>query len=63
MKLSDAHMEATELWAEVGNPPIRNDIETPEDFVQLGMALLIGDDKYVKSFMEIYTTFNNRSKY
>jgi hypothetical protein len=63
MKLSDAHIEATELWAEVGNQPVRNDIETPEDFIELGNALLTGNEKYVKAFLEIYTTFNNRSKY
>ena len=61
--LSDAHAEATEIWAEVGNNPI-NTFSTHMDnasFDTLVYAVALNDESFVKSFMEILTTFNHRS--
>ena len=61
--LSDSHAEATEIWAEVGNNPINiysTDIDNKE-FDTLVYAVALNDESFVKSFMEILTTFNHRS--
>ena len=61
--LSDAHAEATEIWAEVGNPVINNFSTCLEnkEFDTLVYAVALNDESFVKSFMEILTTFNHRS--
>ena len=61
--LSDSHAEATVIWAEVGNNPI-NTFSTHMDnasFDTLVYAVALNDESFVKSFMEILTTFNHRS--
>jgi len=61
--LSDSHAEATVIWAEVGNNPINiysTDIDNKE-FDTLVYAVALNDERFVKSFMEILTTFNHRS--
>ena len=61
--LSDARIEASELWAEVGNYPLNNmsTVKDNQEFDKLTYALALNDNKYVKAFMEIYSTINNRS--
>ena len=58
-----ALQSATEIWAEVGNNPINiysTDIDNKE-FDTLVYAVALNDESFVKSFMEILTTFNHRS--
>ena len=56
--LSDAHIEAQEIWAECNMPPVRQDInpkdweQLTEMFYDLGNAILIGDHKYVQQFVK-----------
>jgi len=61
--LSDANAEATVIWAEVGNNPINNFSTCLEnkEFDTLVYAVALNDESFVKSFMEILTTFNHRS--
>jgi len=61
--LSDARAEATEIWGEVGNYPINNMTtqETQDEFEHLVYSIALGNEKFIKSFMEILTTFNHRS--
>ena len=56
--LSDAHIEAQEIWAECNMPPVRQDInpkdweQLTEMFYDLGNAILIGDHKFVQQFVK-----------
>ena len=56
--ISDAHIEACEIWADCDMPPVRKDInqedwaELTEMFYDLGNAILIGDFKYVQKFIK-----------
>ena len=58
MSISDAHIEACEIWAECDMPPVRQGIshqdweELTEMFYDLGEAILIGDYKYVQQFVK-----------
>jgi len=58
MSISDAHIEACEIWAECDMPPVRQDIshqdweQLTEMFCDLGNAILIGDFKYIQKFIE-----------
>tara|TARA_Y100000310_G_scaffold176676_1_gene176783 strand:- start:211 stop:552 length:342 start_codon:yes stop_codon:yes gene_type:complete len=55
--LSDAHIEACEIWAECDMPPVRQDInhsdweQLTEMFCDLGDAILIGDHEYIQKFI------------
>jgi len=56
-KPSDAHIEACSIWAECGMPQVRKDIDheqwelMQEKFIELGNAIMIGDDKFVQKFI------------
>jgi hypothetical protein len=60
--LSDAHHEATETWAEVGNYPLNNFSSKGEheEFEKLVYAHALRDESYIKSFMEIYTHYKGK---
>jgi len=59
--LSDAHIEATETWADVGNNPINNFSSEGEqkEFNKLVYAHALHDESFVKAFMEIYTNYRS----
>ena len=61
--LSDARIDAEEIWAEVGNYPINNmsTVKDNQEFAKLTYALALNDNSFVKAFLEIYSTINNRS--
>ena len=60
--LSDAHHEATETWAEVGNNPINNFSTEGEqkEFDKLVYAHALHDESFIKAFMEIYTNYKGK---
>ena len=61
--LSDARIDAEEIWAEVGNYPLNNmsTVKDNQEFDKLTYALALNDNSFVKAFMQIYSTINNRS--
>jgi len=58
MSISDAHIEAQEIWADLDLPQIRGSInqkdweELEEYFYELAEAVLGGDYKSVQKFIE-----------
>ena len=61
--LSDSLIEATEIWLDVGNNELNMHMteQDSKEFNQLVYAVALNDEPFIKSFMEIYTTFNHRS--
>ena len=55
--VSDAHIDACEIWAECDMPRVRRDInqedwaELVEMFQELGNAIMIGDHKFIQKFI------------
>ena len=61
IRMTDAIIEATDIWFEYGGQDFESWSDAPKDLHQLSIDVMTENETGIKSFMEIYSTINNRS--